>query len=151
MNTDLSHFLAKICFDDPRHFDFSQKCIDCKLRNVLFKINNSNWCWTLFSCQGHSHKDKSYSLPYFVFVVKNDCKSNLISLLLDTVKGSHHSLGLPIYNPHSIEISCGYHDQNFSIVSVHWSLSHLKQRGKLKELHQKFEILADTISETNYG
>ena len=60
------------------------------------------------------------------------------------------SLKLPIYNPDSINISCGYHDQNFTIISAHWSLSHFG-RGKLKNLHQRFEVLADSILELNNG
>jgi hypothetical protein len=150
MNECLSDFLNKISFEDPRLFDFSEKTIDIKLRKVLSKINQSDWCWTLFSCQGHTHKDKSYSLPYFVFVVRNEDKSKLIYLLLETIKDNFISLKLPIYSPDSINISCGYHDQNFTIISAHWSLSHFG-RGKLKNLHQRFEVLADSILELNNG
>jgi len=151
MNACLSDFLNKIDSQDPRLFDFSQKIIDVKLRKVLSKINKSDWCWTLFSCQGHSHKDKSYSLPYFVFIVRNEDKTKLISLLLETVKDNFLSLNLPLYNPDSINISCGYHDQNFSIISAHWSLSYLTKSGKLKKLHQSFEVLADSVLELNNG
>lgn len=151
MKTSFDEFLNKIEFEDPRLFNFSQKSIDVKLRNVLSKINKSEWCWTLFSCQGHSHKDKSYSLPYFIFIVKNENKSKLIDLIVDTVKDHSFSLKFPIYNPYSLEISYGYNDESFSIISVHWSISHLRKRGKLKELHQKFEVLADSILENHYG
>ena len=125
--------------------------IDIKLRKLLSKINKSKWCWTLFSCQGHSYKDKSYSLPYFVFVVKNEYKATLVDLLMKTIDNDVLSLKFPVHNPHSLEISLGYYDQDFSIVSAHWSISHLKKRGKLKELHQKFEVLADNILEINCG
>jgi hypothetical protein len=151
MNASLNDFLNKINFEDPRLFDFSQKCIDVRLRKVLPKINQSQWCWTLFSCQGHSHNDKSYSLPYFVFIVRNEYKEKLINLIIDTIDNDTLSLKLPIHNPHSVEISLGYYDQNFSIISAHWSISHLKMRGKLKVLHNKFEVLADRILEKNYG
>jgi hypothetical protein len=151
MNSDLDIFLKKINYNDPRCTDFSRKFIDVKLRKLLYKINQSGWCWTLFSCQGHSHKDKSYSLPYFTFIVKNNCKSQLINLISQTVEDEYLSLRFPIYNPHSLELSFGYQDENFSIVSVHWSISHLKKRGKLNELHQKFEVLADRILENNHG
>jgi hypothetical protein len=89
-------------------------------------------------------------LPYFVFVVRNEDKSKLIHLLLETIKDNSLSLKLPIYNPDSINISCGYHDQNFTIISAHWSLSHFG-RGKLKNLHQRFDVLADSILELNNG
>ena len=151
MNQELDRFLEKIKYSDPRCVNFNEKSIDSKLRKLLSKINQSNWCWTLYSCQGHTHKDKSYSLPYFIFIVKNENKSKLIDLIVETVKDDFSSLKFPLYNPHSLEISYGYHDENFSIISVHWSISHLRKRGKLKELHEKFEVLADLIAEKNDG
>ena len=151
MNPELDRFLEKIKYSDPRCVNFNEKCIDIKLRNLLSKINKSNWCWTLFSCQGHKHKDKSYSLPYFVFVVRNEHKAKLVNLIVDTLKDNFKSSELPIYSPYSLEISYGYHDDNFSIISVHWSLSHFQKRGKLKELHTKLEALADCILENNNG
>ena len=149
MNPELDRFLEKIKYNDPRCVNFNEKCIDLKLRNLLSKINQSLWCWTLFSCQGHKHRDKSFSLPYFVFVVRNEHKGKLVNLIVDTLKDDCISLKLPIYSPYSLEISYGYHDDNFSIISVHWSLSHFKRRGKMKELHEKFEKLAELISEKN--
>ena len=105
--------------------------IDNKLRKVLAKINSSNWCWTLFSCQGHKHKDKSMSLPYFVFIVKNEKKSELLLLLLNTLNNEINS-NLPIYNPFSMEFSTGLQDDRFTIISVHWNMAYLQKAGKLK-------------------
>ena len=36
--------------------------IDSKIRNAIFKINTSDWVWTLWSCQGHFKKDKYQTL-----------------------------------------------------------------------------------------
>ena len=156
MKVSLDSFLEKInshkcCqYDDPRIYNFSQKIIDIKLRNLLAKINKSDWCWTLFSCQGHKHKDGSQSLPYFVFVVRNEKKNMFLDLLLKTIDDNVNPV-FPLYSPYSFEMSSGFSDENFSIISVWWSMAFLKKPGKLKELHGRFEVLADSILELNNG
>ena len=156
MKVSLDSFLEKInshkcCqYDDPRIYNFSQKIIDIKLRNLLAKINKSDWCWTLFSCQGHKHKDGSQSLPYFVFVVRNEKKNMFLDLLLKTIDDNANPV-LPVYSPYSFEMSSGFSDENFSIITVWWSMAFLKKRGKLSELHGRFESLADSILELNNG
>ena len=155
MKVSLDSFLEKINsnqfrYDDPRVYNFSQKTIDIKLRNLLTKINKSDWCWTLFSCQGHKHKDGSQSLPYFVFVVRNEKKNMFLDLLLKTIDNNADPV-YPVYSPYSFEMSSGFSDENFSIINVWWSMSFLNKRGKLSELHGRFESLADSILELNNG
>ena len=156
MKVSLDSFLEKInshqcCqYDDPRCFNFSQKIIDIKLRNLLTKINKSDWCWTLYSCQGHKHKNGAQTLPYFVFVVRNEKRNMFLDLLLKTIDDNVDPV-FPVHNPYSFEMSCGFSDDNFSIITVWWSMAFLKKSGKLKELHGRFEQLADSILELNNG
>jgi hypothetical protein len=156
MKVSLDSFLEKINshkyhqYDDPRNFNFSHKTIDIKLRNLLTKINKSDWCWTLYSCQGHKYKDGAKTLPYFVFIVRNEKKNMFLDLLLKTIDNDVDPV-FPVHNPYSFEMSSGFSDENFSIITVWWSMAFLKKRGKLNELHDRFEVLADSILELNNG
>ena len=134
------------CFEDPRVQNFNNKKIDIKIRKILANINKSSWCWTLFSCQGHTHKGGAKSLPYMAFIVKNECKSKLLDILYDTLSNDV-SLEFPLMG-NSLEISSGYKDENFSLITVWWSGQFLSSRDKLKKLHESFEKMSEVIMET---
>ena len=86
MKTSFKEFLAAISFEDPSEYDFdNDPYIDKNILEVLKNINKSSWCWTLWSCEGHSHDDNSQSLPYFVFIVKKKHRAYLLQLLFDTL------------------------------------------------------------------
>ena len=86
MKSNLNEFLNKIKFEDPSEYDFdADKTIDVNIKETIKNINKSSWCWTLYSCEGHNHDDKSQSLPYFVFIVKKKCIPVLLGLLFDTL------------------------------------------------------------------
>ena len=134
-------------FDDPRTQNYNDKKIDIRLRKILANINKSSWCWTLFSCQGHKHKGGAKSLPYMVFIVKNRCKYKLLELLHDTLSNDV-SINFPLIGE-SLEVSSGYCDENFSLITVWWSAQFLQNNDKLNKLHKKFEMMSEVILETN--
>ena len=86
MKTSFKDFLKKIDFNDPSEYDFdADNAIDVNIKETIKNINKSSWCWTLFSCEGHNHDDKSQSLPYFVFIVKKKCIPVLLGMLFNTL------------------------------------------------------------------
>jgi hypothetical protein len=153
MKDDLELFIEKlnsgknVTFNDPRKQNFDTNLIDTKLRKVLSNINKSSWCWTLFSCQGHKHKKGVKSVPYIVFIVKNNYISKLLSILHNTLTYSHCK-EFPLLGT-SIEISSGFHDENFTVITVYWSVQFLANYDTLKQLHNRMEKMSEVILETD--
>lgn len=155
MIDELSNFLSKlnsnnnhIPFSDPRKLNFNNQFIDKKIKFFLSTINKSDYCWTLFSCQGHNHKDGSKSLPYFVFIVKNEFLGQFFRLIYDTIPKSENT-NFPLLG-YSYNVSVGFSDEKFSIISIHWSMQFLESRGILNTLHQKLDVMGSTISDAKH-
>ena len=91
-------------------------------------------------------KDDGENLPYLVFVIKNKYKKYLIDCIFDTIPSCNNKL-FPISTPHHITISNGYSDKNFSIISFHWSVSFVRNRGILNQLHRDLYSMARKINE----
>lgn len=149
MKSSFKDFLKKINFDDPSEYDFdSDKFIDANIKETLKNINKSSWCWTLFSCEGHNHKeDNSQSLPYFVFIVKKKYISVLLGMLFDTLDPRVDEITLlPLCNSNSINISWGFTDDKYAIVNVHWAYHFLEEQNQHTKLlsdiyNMSFKIL----------
>lgn len=139
MKANFKEFLSKIDFDDPSEFDFdADKTIDSNLKETLKNINKSSWCWTLFSCEGHNHEDNSQSLPYFVFIVKKKCIPVLLGILFNTLGAKINEItDLPLCNTNGLNVSWGFTDDKYAIVSAHWAHNYLEE----EEVHKK--LLAD--------
>ena len=120
MKANFKEFLNKIDFDDPSEYDFdADKTIDQNIKETLKNINKSSWCWTLFSCEGHNHEDKSKSLPYFVFIVKKKCIPVLLGMLFETLNPVIDvKTTFPLCNTNSINVSWGFTDDKYAIVNV---------------------------------
>lgn len=153
MKDDLELFIEKlnsgklVAFEDPRKQNFNTEPIDTKLRKILTNINRSSWCWTLFSCQGHKYKNGTKSVPYIVFIVKNNYISKLLAILHNTLTYSH-AKEFPLLGT-SIEISSGFHDENFTVITVYWSVQFLSSYDKLRKLHIRMEKMSEVILEIN--
>jgi len=147
MNDEFTKFLEIIDYNDPRTLDL--KLIDFKIRNAVEKINKSNWCWTLWSCQGHPKKNGGMSNPYFVFIVRSSRLNNLLEYLMNTLD-KDCSLRFPVHNSYSMDLSWGYSNEFFSIISVHWCFKYVKQSGMLKKLHTNINEMSEKILEYNY-
>ena len=149
MKANFKEFLSKIGFDDPSKYDFdSDTTIDENIKETLKNINKSSWCWTLFSCEGHNHEDKSKSLPYFVFIVKKKCIPVLLGMLFNTLGAKiDHITQFPLCNTNSINVSWGFTDDKYAIVSAHWWDNFLEDETQHKKLLADFYDMSFKILE----
>lgn len=139
MKANFKEFLSKIHFDDPSEYDFdADEAIDANIKETIKNINKSSWCWTLFSCEGHNHEDNSQSLPYFVFIVKKKFIPVLLGMLFNTLNAKVNEITqLPLCNTNGLNISWGFTDDKYAIVSAHWAHNFLEE----EEIHKK--LLSD--------
>lgn len=149
MKASFKEFLQKINFSDPSEYDFdSDEFIDANIKETLKNINKSSWCWTLFSCEGHNHDDKSQSLPYFVFIVKKKCIPVLLGILFNSLDPRLNELTiLPLCNSNSLNISWGFTDDKYAIVNVHWAHHFLEDENQHKKLLADFYDMSFKILE----
>ena len=140
MKSSLKDFLNKIKFDDPSEYDFdADSSIDSNIKETIKHINKSSWCWTLFSCEGHNHDDNSQSLPYFVFIVKKKCIPVLLGMLFDTLDPKIDKITpLPLCNTNGINVSWGFTDDKYAVISVHWAHNFLEDENQHKKLLSDF-------------
>lgn len=149
MKASFKEFLEKIKFNDPSEYDFDgDEFIDANIKETLKNINKSSWCWTLFSCEGHNHDDKSQSLPYFVFIVKKKCIPVLLGILFNSLDPRINELTLlPLCNSNSLNISWGFTDDKYAIVNVHWAHHFLEDENQHKKLLADFYDMSFKILE----
>ncbi len=151
MKASFKDFLEKIKFNDPSEYDFdSDETIDANIKETLKNINKSSWCWTLFSCEGHNHDDKSQSLPYFVFIVKKKYISVFLGMLFNTLDPRVDEISLlPLCNTNSITISWGFTDDKYAIINAHWAHHFLEDDEQHKKLLADFYDMSFKILEAN--
>jgi len=149
MKTSFKEFLKKIDFNDPSEYDFdADEAIDVNIKETIKNINKSSWCWTLFSCEGHNHDDNSQSLPYFVFIVKKKCIPILLEMLFNTLDPKiNHISELPLCNTNGINVSWGFTDDKYAIISVHWAHNFLEDEEHHKKLLADFYDMSFKILE----
>ena len=149
MKSSLKDFLNKIKFDDPSEYDFdADSSIDSNIKETIKNINKSSWCWTLFSCEGHNHDDTSQSLPYFVFIVKKKCIPVLLAMLFDTLDPKIDKITpLPLCNTNGINVSWGFTDDKYAVISVHWAHNFLEDDNQHKKLLSDFYDMSFKILE----
>jgi hypothetical protein len=149
MKASFKEFLEKIDFKDPSEYDFdADKTIDVNIKETIKNINKSSWCWTLYSCEGHNHDDKSQSLPYFVFIVKKKCIPVLLGLLFNTLDPKIDEITpLPLCNTNGINVSWGFTDDKFAIVCTHWAHNFLEEEESHKKLLADFYEMSFKILE----
>ena len=140
MKSSLKDFLNKIKFDDPSEYDFdADSSIDSNIKETIKNINKSSWCWTLFSCEGHNHDDNSQSLPYFVFIVKKKFIPVFLGMLFDTLDPKIDKITpLPLCNTNGINVSWGFTDDKYAVISVHWAHNFLEDENQHKKLLSDF-------------
>jgi hypothetical protein len=151
MKSSFKDFLHKIDFNDPSEYDFdADEAIDVNIKETIKNINKSSWCWTLFSCEGHNHDDNSQSLPYFVFIVKKKCISVLLGMLFNTLDPKVDKITkLPLCNTNGLNISWGFTDEKYAIISVHWAHNFLEDETQHKKLLDDFYNMSFKILEAN--
>ena len=151
MKSSFKDFLHKIDFNDPSEYDFdADEAIDVNIKETIKNINKSSWCWTLFSCEGHNHDDNSQSLPYFVFIVKKKCISVLLGMLFNTLDPKVDKITkLPLCNTNGLNISWGFTDEKYAIISVHWAHNFLEDETQHKKLLDDFYNMSFKILEAH--
>jgi hypothetical protein len=151
MTEDLSYFLETIKYTgklDPRKLVENKIPIDKKIKDSVLKINQTNWVWTLWSCQGHNRGANKGCLSYYVFVVKKKYLSVLLEKIYNTSPKTA-TCEFPCHNgSYSYQLSAGYEDENFSVVSLHYHSSH--GNLSLNRIQQSMNELAVSICEENY-
>lgn len=125
MNNKLIKFLKKISegavkYEDPRYVKLCE--IDPKIRKVIKSINRSNWCWTVWSCQGHIYENGSITQPYLTFILKNNKVDKFLNLIYQTLP-IYKSREFPVASIYNLQIHRGYNDKFFSMISIYWSSS----------------------------
>jgi hypothetical protein len=61
--------------------DLKKKDIDKKMRPICDRINSSDYCWTVFSCQGHFSGSQKGCLPYLVLLCVNEKRPHVLNQL----------------------------------------------------------------------
>ena len=153
MTDELTSFLNKIGFqnNDPRNLKKNKVHIDLKLKKTIYKINESGWCWTLFCCSGHNSGPQKNCVPYIVFIVKNEYKNKIISLVADCLpKDPNPSPKFPLINSLWLEYHEGFYDENMTTVTVYW-YGTLKSRERLSKVQDCMVKLGDRIFEAHNG
>ncbi len=120
---ELENFCEKYQIENPKSLDFSKIKIDSKIKNIIKKINLSDWICTIYSCQGHFEKD-SYISPYISFIIKNEMVKDFLFLIYNTVpKNKQDSGRLFLAGANRIEIVPELIDEHFTVITVYWSKS----------------------------
>jgi hypothetical protein len=153
MTDELTSFLNKIGFEnhDPRNLKKNKVHLDIKLKKTIYKINESGWCWTLFCCSGHNSGPNKSSVPYIVFIVKNEYKSDILRLVSDCLpKNPNPSTKFPLITPIWLEYHEGYSDENLTTITMYW-YGTLKSRERLSLVQDSLTKLGDRIFEAHNG
>jgi hypothetical protein len=119
---NLSSFLKLIQHPndyDQRFLKQNKIKLDPKIKESIYNINNSDWLWTIWSCQGHLVGKEKDSIPYFTFIVdKNYLGRLLFQIHLSFPKKA--DLDFPIYNNgYWYSISQGIEDDNYCVINWH--------------------------------
>ena len=131
-----------IKYEFPENIDYLQ--IDKKLRKTIYNINKSNWCWTIWSCQGHIFDDRDDILPYISFIVDNRYVSLFLTEIIKTLP-FYSIKDYPVASNAQLSIVKGYSDKNFTIFSVYWSSDFIDDNNKYKYLHISLKKISKNI------
>ena len=167
MNDNLTNFLKEINFEDPRKTNFEEIELDDKIKEFVITINKSNWIYTLFSCQGHHHENKSETLPYFVFIVDNNRIQDFLKHIYSTVPTynknylnlpgiANNSIMLtetltkfPLVGGYEFKINPTYSNEFYSIISVYWDTKCIDNDEFYQNLIQMAKELTKTKMKFN--
>jgi hypothetical protein len=151
MKDSLSLFLEKISLfenHDPRLLIKNKVHLDPKIKSTILAINQSGWCWTLFCCQGHIRGKQKGCIPYVVFIVKNEYKSLLLEKIFNNIPFDVN-IDFPLMNNFRVEISPGFKDEKYSIISAHWYCN--MALSELQLVQDSMVNLGSSIVEEKHG
>jgi hypothetical protein len=103
--------------------DLKKKHIDPKLRDIVERINKTDYCWTVFSCQGHLSGSQKGTLPYLVLLCANDKRPHIFETLFKCFEYDlAYENEFPLLGSRSdiIKVSLGIKDENFTYITIHF-------------------------------
>jgi len=128
---------------DPRLLKKHRVKLDPKIKDSIYKINNSDWLWTIWSCQGHLLGREKGSIPYFTFIVDKRYLDKLFHVIhLSFPKEAN--MKFPIYsNGFWYGISQGVEDDIYCVIS--WHLYFSQGKVGLDKIQKCMIQFADSI------
>jgi hypothetical protein len=128
---------------DPRLLKKHRVKLDPKIKDSIYKINNSDWLWTIWSCQGHLLGREKGSIPYFTFIVDKRYLDKLFHVIhLSFPKEAN--MKFPIYsNGFWYGISQGVEDDIYCVIN--WHLYFSQGKVGLDKIQKCMIKFADSI------
>ncbi len=128
---------------DPRYLKQNKVKLDPKIKESIYKINSTNWLWTIWSCQGHLTGKEKGSIPYFTFIVDKKYLSDLF-MAIHNCYPKEANLNFPIYdNGYWYKISQGVEDDNYCVIN--WILFSSNGKLGLSKIQECIIKFADSI------
>lgn len=146
MNRKLKKTIKEISVGEVKYINpkkVKSENIDTKLKSAIININKSNWCYTLWSCQGHQY-EKSHSVPYITFLVKNKHIGIFFDLIQTTLM-PYGNKSYPILGNGQLLIDKGYGNNTFTTFSVYWSEHYLKNKKFRKYMFRSLNYVSRKI------
>ena len=138
---NLTRFCKYTKQKDPRQITFEEIEIDTNIKYFIININKSKWIYTLHSCQGHKHNDKSSSLPYMIFIVDNNKIKEFLQLLYNTIPTHKFNPITPFHGAHELKIAQEYKDEHYTLISTYWDERCIDNT----EFYDKLNNMANTV------
>lgn len=138
---NLTRFCKYTKQKDPRQITFEEIEIDTNIKYFIININKSKWIYTLHSCQGHKHNDKSSSLPYMIFIVDNNKIDQFLKLIYNTLPIHKFNPDMPFFGAHELKISQEYKNNHYTLISTHWDENCIDNI----EFYNKLNQMADNV------
>ena len=96
--------------------------IDNKIRDAVYKINSSDWVWTIWSCQGHIHKKDYKSITYISFCCLKGHEPKLVNSVYQSIEKYHFNLSNDNFKRQeiSVEFTFNYFDNEFTKINLYF-------------------------------
>ena len=122
MTSNYQKALSKKLFVSVEPKKLKKSHIDLKIRDAILKINLSDWVWTLWSCQGHIHKNDCKSITYISFCCVKGFETKLVTKVYESIEKFH--LGLNDENSKrrdiAVEFMFNYFDEHFTKINLYF-------------------------------
>ena len=118
-----------------------KKDIDWKMRPICDRINASDYCWTVFCCQGHLSGIQKGSLPYLVLLCVNEKRPYILNQLYSAFEvDGEYDERFPLCGPRSnmMLISMGLKDEHFTYITIHFNAEKKKDQDYCVKIMDRF-------------
>ena len=118
-----------------------KKDIDWKMRPICDRINASDYCWTVFCCQGHLSGNQKGGLPYLSLLCVNEKRPYILDQLYSAFEvDEEYNKNLPLCGPRTnmMLISLGLKDENFTYITIHFNAEKKKDQDYCVKIMDRF-------------